>query len=87
MSVVESKCDNGNTLVWLSQQPIHDCEHIPILAGGDVKLLKTIETISRESIIDDLSNLNKTGFLKKHNWPDNSSSGYVYDKLKEIHNR
>jgi len=73
---------NGNILIWLGNQPIKKCEHILVLRGGDVKLLRAEETISGEKLTADLRNLDKSEFLKKYHWPNNSSGDDLYRVLK-----
>jgi hypothetical protein len=78
---------NGNVFIWLGNQTIQECEHVLILAGGDVKLLKTVETVTFRNIMQDLGSLSKVDFLKKQRWPNNSSGDALYSELKNIHSQ
>ena len=78
---------NGNVFIWLGNQPIEGCEHVLILAGGDVKLLRTVKTVTFRNIMEDLGSLSKVDFLKKQGWPNNSSGDSLYSELKRIHSQ
>jgi hypothetical protein len=58
------KLPNGNTLIWLGNQPIHDCENILILAGKEVLFLKTVKQVSISDIRKDMAALGRTKFYK-----------------------
>jgi hypothetical protein len=42
MIVHKYKLPNGNTLLWLGNQPIYGCENVLVLAGGNVLFLMYI---------------------------------------------
>lgn len=79
------KLPNGNIFIWLGNQPIHGCEDVLILYGGDVLFLKTIRKESSESIRKDIEKLEKSAFLDKYEWPHNESGNGLYWELKEIY--
>ena len=79
------KLPNKNTLIWLGNQPIHGCENVLVLAGGDVLFLKPLKTYS-VSVIDiqkDLMKLSRQKLFQKYNWPNNSSGNDLCDELSK----
>ena len=73
---------NGNRLIWLGDQPIHDCENVLLLTGGDVIFLKNEKRISGTKIKTDIKKLNKAAFFNKYKWPNSSSANDLYKELK-----
>lgn len=73
---------NGNTLIWLGNQPIHDCENVLILASGDVIFLRTHRREDGARISNDIANLTKDDFLNAYGWPNNSSGSDLYWELR-----
>lgn len=57
------KLPNGNTLIWLGNQPIYGCENILILAGGDVLFLKSVKTFGVKEIQRDIKALDYDEFF------------------------
>jgi len=76
---------NGNVFIWLGNQPIHDCEHVLILAGGDVLFLKTIKRDHVEKLRSDIRSLDKQEFFDEYQWQNNSSCDDLYWELREIY--
>jgi len=74
---------NDNILIWLGNQPIDECEHILLLAGGDVLFLKTVKTLPSDELRAHLRALREADFIKKHGWPNNSSGKELYRELKK----
>ena len=73
---------NGNIIIWLGNQPIHDCEHIVILSGGDVLFLKTERREDGARIRSDINTLDKDTFMKTYDWPNNSSGNDLYSEIR-----
>ena len=84
MIVNKHKLPNGNTLIWLGNQPIYECENVLILAGGDVSFLKPVRTLEVGELKKDLEQLDQQEFLKKYGWPNNSSASDLYWELHKI---
>lgn len=76
---------NGNMFIWLGNQPIHDCEHVLLLAGGDVLFLKTIKRYGAEQLKSDIDSLAKEEFFKEYSWQNNSSTDDLYSELRKIY--
>jgi len=74
---------NGNTFIWLGNQPIHGCENVLLLAGGDILFLKTHRKVDGIKIRNDIKTLDKTSFLNAYGWPDNSSGNDLYLEIKK----
>lgn len=72
----------GNTFIWLSAQGKDDIEHIHVLFNGEVKILKTINTITlyRSEVQEDLLNLPYNDFISKYDFPD------IRDLYNELRN-
>lgn len=77
------KLPNGNTFIWLGNQPIHGCENVLVLAGGDVLFLQTHQRLVAEKLKEDIQNLNQAEFLQQYGWPNNSSGKDLYWELRE----
>jgi len=75
------KLPDKNTFIWLGNQPIYGCENVLILAGGDVLFLKPIKRLGVTDIQRDVAQLSRQDFLKKYEWPNNSSGNDLYDEL------
>ena len=78
------KMPNGNTLIWLGNQPIYECENVLILAGGDVVFLKPVRTLEAGELKRDLEQKDQQEFLKKYGWPNNSSANDLYQELRKM---
>ena len=83
MIVNKFKLPNNNTLIWLGNQPIYECENILILAGREVLFLKTIKEFNIADIQKDMEQLGHDKFFKKYGWPHNSSGHDLYWELKD----
>ena len=83
MIVNKHKLPNGNTLVWLDDQPIYECENVLILAGGDVLFLKPVKTLETRELKQDLERLDQQEFFNKYGWPNNSSASDLYWELRK----
>lgn len=83
--MIEQKWDlsNGNTLIYLGNQPIHSCTKVLILSGGNIVFLKDEKTEVGEQVKRDIKILDKTAFLTKYDWPNNSSGNDLYLEYKE----
>mgnify|MGYP000054418713 CR=1 FL=1 len=81
------KLRNGNFLIWLGNQPIDRCEHVLLLAGGDVLFLQTVKTLPGNELRADLAALSQADFIKKRRWPNNSSSSELYQEVKKWNQR
>ncbi|RJO63120.1 MAG: hypothetical protein C4542_00700 [Dehalococcoidia bacterium] len=68
--------------MWLGNQPIHGCENVLILSGGDLLFLKTDRKENGTEIRKDVETLSKAAFFKKYQWPDNESGEGLYRELK-----
>jgi hypothetical protein len=76
------KLPNGNTLIWLGNQPIHGCQNVLILAGGDVQFLKAAEVLKAADVQQEIEHLDRREFFEKYGWPNNSSGNDLYGELK-----
>jgi hypothetical protein len=76
------KLSNGNTLIWLGNQPIHGCENVLVLGGGDIVFLKEESRLNGSQVKNDIKALDKAAFFNKYKWPNNSSSDDLYTHLK-----
>lgn len=76
---------NGNMFIWLGNQPIHDCENVLILSGGDMLFLKRSREEKGERIKEDIKKLEKDEFLDKYGWPHNESGNGLYLELKRVY--
>lgn len=87
--MIEQKYElpNGNVFIWLGNQPIHGCENVLILTGGDVLFLKTHRKGNNQTIRHDINKLDKGEFLDKYGWPDNESGNGLYLELKRIYSQ
>ena len=87
--MIEAKHElsNGNVLIWLGNQPINRCEHVLLLAGGDVLFLETVKTLQSDELRADLGALSEADFTKKHRWPNNESGKALYQELKKWNQR
>lgn len=83
MIVHKYKLPNGNTLIWLGNQPIYECENVLVLAGGDVLFLKPLKTFRVRDIQSDIEQLSHQEFFEKYDWPDNSSGNDLYWELQK----
>jgi len=83
MIVHKYKLSNQNTLIWLGNQPIYGCENVLVLAGGDVLFLKPVKSFRVKDIQRDIEQLSQPEFLKKYEWPNNSSGTDLYDELSK----
>lgn len=85
--MIEQKYElpNGNVFIWLGNQPIHDCENVLILYGGDVLFLKATRKERSETIREEIERLEKGEFLDKYGWPHNESGNGLYWELKRIY--
>ncbi len=83
MIVEKYKLPNKNTLVWLGNQPIYECENVLILAGGDILFLKPVKSYRVTDIQKDIEQLSREEFFKKYEWPDNSSGNDLYWELRK----
>lgn len=81
MLVHKYKLPNGNTLIWLGNQPIYGCENVLVLAGGDVLFLKPVKSFRVKDIQGDIGLLNRQEFFQKYDWPDNTSGNDLYNEL------
>lgn len=84
--MIEQKWElsNGNLFIWLSNQPIHKCENVLILSGGDIVFLKSERKEDGTLIKNDIYTLSKVEFFKKYGWPNNSSGNDLYIELKDL---
>jgi len=78
---------NGNIFIWLGNQPIHGCENVLILSGGDILFLKTHRRENSQTIRHDINKLDKGKFLDKYRWPDNESGNELYLELRRIYSQ
>ena len=83
MIVHKYKLPNRNTLIWLGNQPIYECENVLVLAGGEVVFLKPVKSFSIRDIQRDMEQLGRQEFFKKYEWPDDSSGNDLYDELSK----
>lgn len=85
--MIEQKYElpNGNIFIWLGNQPIHGCENVLILSGGDVLFLRRSREEKSERIKEDIKELEKVEFLDKYGWPLNESGNGLYLELKRIY--
>lgn len=83
MIVHKFKLPNKNTLIWLGNQPIYECENVLILAGGDVLFLKPVKTFRVRDIQRDIEQLSRQEFFEKYDWPDGGSGSDLYDELSK----
>lgn len=79
------KLPNGNTLIWLGNQKIYECENVLILAGGDVLFLKPVKSLGVKKLQQDMKKLGRQGFLDKYDWPNNSSGNDLFLELQKEH--
>jgi len=77
------KLPNGNTLIWLGNQPIYECENVLILAGGDVLFLKPDRRLEVKKLQQDMRQLDRQGFFDKYGWPNNSSGNDLFSELQK----
>ena len=77
------KLPNGNTLIWLGNQPIYECENVLILAGGDVLFLKPVKKLYVKELQQDMEKLSQQEFLEKYGWPNNSSGTDLFWELQK----
>jgi len=82
--MIEQRCElpNGNVFIWLGNQPIHDCENLLILSGGDVLFLRTHRREDGAQIRNDIQTLSKNEFMRTYDWPDNSSGNDLYREIR-----
>ena len=78
------KLPNGNTLIYLGNQPIYECENVLVLAGGDILFLKPVRTLRIGDIQNDIVRLSHYEFFEKYTWPNNSSGNDLYWELRKI---
>ena len=83
MIVHKYKLPNGNTLIWLGNQPIYECENVLVLAGGDVLFLKPVKTFRVRDIQRDIEQLSRQEFFEKYDWPDGGSGSDLYWELQK----
>lgn len=83
MLVHKYKLPNGNTLIWLGNQPIYECENVLILAGGDVLFLKPVRTLQVKQLQQDMEHLGQQEFLERYGWPNNSSGNDLFWELQK----
>jgi len=83
MIVHKYKLPNGNTLIWLGDQPIYGCDNVLVLAGGDVLFLNPVKSFRITDIQKDMERLSRKEFFQKYDWPDKSSGNDLYDELSK----
>lgn len=83
MTVHKYKLPNGNTLIWLGNQQIYECENVLILTGGDVLFLQPVRSFRVTDLQRDIEQLNRQEFFERYEWPDNSSGNDLYDELSK----
>ncbi len=79
----KDRLSNGNTLIWLGHQPIHECEDVLILAGGDVLFLKPVKRFEVKKLQQDMRVLGRQGFFEKYDWPNNLSGNSLFLELQK----
>ena len=63
-----------NVFVWFGKPAVKDCDHAMVLYGGDLVFLRTVETISRERLVELAGD-----YLK---WQETFGTGQASDELR-----
>lgn len=83
MIAYKYKLPNGNTLIWLGNQPIYECANVLVLAGGDVLFVKPVKKLEVKKLQEDMKQLSQRQFFEKYGWPSNSSGTDLYWELQK----